>query len=161
VGGLGQGKTVGPFEAEGEYSVVTSGRNTAVRGIEGNRRGKGDRGYVEPSCPRIERRANPARSSPDTRENDRGLIQGWRSEDRPIAIRFQDLQRLPAEGRCKINQIISREPLPVIGCRSGRKGLRRGGGFAGNIRGRNASLLNRPDGSSRLTVQNVAEALFA
>ena len=90
-----------------------------------------------------------------------GFSSGRRREQWAVVILLQDGQRLLAQVRREVDDVVLRDPLPVEGRGLGRKGLRRRRFFARHRRLRNGSLFDGPDRLARHTIEDVDEALLA
>src|SRR5438876_7898793 len=123
--------------------------------------GKRDRGDVADSRLWITRRARPTCASGDAGQLDRRFLKRRRREQRSVVVLFQHGQRLLAQLRREVDDVILRDSLPIKWSGLGREGLRWGASLSGHRRLGNGSLFDGPNRIARHTVKHVAKTLLA
>src|SRR5207302_9917977 len=90
----------------------------------------------------VSRGARPASSQPESssRSSRYWVLKRRRREQRTVVVLFQNGQRLPAQLRREVDDVILCDSLPIKGSGVGREGLRWGGFLSGH-RGLGKGLL--------------------
>src|SRR5215813_2430339 len=121
--------------------------------------GLGYRGYVEPPGRRVGGGARPARSATDTWQGNGAALAGG-SEQRAPVVPIENRQRLLAQLRREVDQLLLPHTLTVKRGRPGRERLSRGRLLAGNRGLGHHPVLDRPDWSTRQSIEHVDESLL-
>src|SRR5438132_2096277 len=111
----------------------------------------------------VSRGARPASSQPESssRSSRYWVLKRRRREQRTVVVLFQNGQRLLAQLRREVDDVILCDSLPIKWSGLGREGLRWGGFLSGHRGLGNGFLFNGPDRLARQPVEDIAEALLA